>query len=632
MAPSKRVILDSEDDDSDFEETTTGGDINVGQTEDEPHDKRHETIIPQTKSTAETDSSLFARAYNQAVALMHPFDASTSSESHIPDTLPPTAGISSESLATVIPNTYPPTAGQTLEAELALSMSSSTRKSGRARTKSQKAAETIDLTTPSKALDTDSVWEVPSSQNVGAGGSAKSTRSSARGKRNRAAETTIQNDPYEFPEATPAPKSKRAKRDTQTSPLPNDVDSSPIVLLPAETPSSLRRSGRNNHDTTGALEVPTQLYVEQSELTMSQKQQYEVVNISSQNGLEVPQPTLPTQLAGFVEVVHKSSGVTVSTIPYSTPSRMDSSRQEMPSTAKSVNTSAEEDGSAGQTDNPQQSSPDVLIDMPASASAKKRGRKKAVTASLATNSSSASRAAKKRKVVYGSDDEMDELDGDYGHEDVSELPTEEPQDLKDETFTPNPELEPAVIETTSAPQEPPAKNKRGRKKKEPTLAEPVAQLDEATVEPPAVVESEEPPSKKRRGRPRKSDVTTAPAPEPLPIEPEVIEEEPAPKPLAEVSRNQQRGRKKAAVEDDEEEEEAHTPDAQEDDEVKKNKKQEQEKLEKQATAEPVVKKKEKPAASKTAADFIAATNKVQYRVGLSKKSRIAPLLKSLKKP
>ncbi|KAK3997051.1 hypothetical protein QBC44DRAFT_354957 [Cladorrhinum sp. PSN332] len=600
MATSKRVILDSEDDDSDFEVTNTGDEIG----------QRHETIIPQTTSTAETDSSLFARVYNQAVALMHPSAAGTSSESRIPDTLPPTTGLSSESLSTVIPDTFPPTAGQMPELEPSLLMPSSTRKSGRARTKTQKATEAIGLTTPRKALDTDTVWDVPSSQ---VGGSANSTRSSARGKRSRPVEATTQNDPYEFPEATPAPK-KRAKRGTQTSPVSNEVDSSPIMLVPAETPSSIRRSGRNKDG--GASDTPTQLYVAQSELTASQKQQYEVVNVSSQNGLEAPQPSLPSLSAGFAEMTHKSSGVTASTIPYTTPSRLGSSRHEMPSTAGPGDTWVEKNTSAVQTENqPQQSSPDVLTDVPASTSAKKRGRKKAAT-----------RAAKKRKVViYGSDDDVDELDGAYGDEEASGPPVEEPQDIVDETFAPEPEPE-LITETAPSPKEPPAKKKRGRKKKEGTPVEPVVQSEEPSFEPLNAAESGEPPSKKRRGRPRKSDMAKAPTPEPVlpPIEPE---------PLAEVPRTQKRGRKK--ITDEEEEEEAYKPvaevEAEEEDDVKENKKQQETKA--VVVVEPEVKKKEeKPAPAKTAADVIAATNKVQYRVGLSKRSRIAPLLKSLKKP
>ncbi|KAK4226992.1 hypothetical protein QBC38DRAFT_479015 [Podospora fimiseda] len=598
MATSKRVILDSEDDDSDFEETPNiGGDIDQTETE-----KRHETIIPQTRSTAETDSSesLFARVYNQAVDLMHPPEGENFPESRIPDTLP-----SSESLSTVIPDTFPPT-------EPSLPMPSSTRKSGRARTKTQKETETIDLRTPSKAIDTDTVWDVPSSQ---VGGSARSSRSSARAKRNRTADTTTQ-DPYEFPEGTPAPN-KRAKRGQPT----NEVDSSPIILVPTDTPSSLRLSTRSSNTSAAALDTSNQLYVAQSELTTSQIQQYEVVNVSSQNGMEAPQPSLPALPADLGEVTHKSSGATVRTIAYTTPSHFGSSRQDMPSTAGPGDASMEE-APVTLENQPEQSSPDVLTDIPTSTAAKKRGRKKAAFSSAPTNSSSAPRA-KKRKVVYGSDDDADELDGAYGDEEIPEPPVEEPQDTVDETFAPEVEAE-LMVEIAAPPPEPAAKKKRGRKKKDPTPVEPVPQLEEPSFETPVVEEAEEPPSKKRRGRPRRSEVAKAPTPE---VESEPVE----PEPLARAPRNTQRGRKKKTEEEKEEEqeEEAYKPEPGPGDDVKENKKQEMKPVE-----QPVTKTKEekKPAKEKTAADVIAATNKVQYRVGLSKRSRIAPLLKSLKKP
>lgn len=630
MAPSKRVILDSEDDDSDFEDSTGGEEP----TEEEP---RHETIISDTGtntvSTAETDPSFFQRVYNETVAAIHTSAGTTGDsganaflESLIPDTLPPTAGISSESVS-FIPDTFPPTAGQrvdTQDDEPSLSslpspsnLMAQTRKSGRAGTKTQIATDTIDLTTPRKPID--DVWDVPSSfpgaENTGAGEPAISTRST-RGKRNRTTEAA--EDPYDFPAATtPAPTRKRTKRGTQTSPLPNDADSSPIALVPTETLDSARRLGRargKNNNTAGlessALEAATKLYVAQSGLTASQKQEYIVVDISSQN---VPQPTLPTQPHGFAEI-HKSSGATVSTIPYTTPSRLGSSRHEMSSTAGPGEVSTEE--IPAQETEEQRSSPDVLSEVPVSTSAK-RGRKKAATSSSTANPSSAPRAAKKRRVVYASDDDVDELEGAYKEEAAREH--------QEQAFVP--ESEPVAVEPALALQEPPAEKKRGRKKRE-TVTGPAVQPAEPPVEP------EEPPSKKRRGRPRKSDMEIPQASEPVipPTEPEVIdaeEEEPIPVRLVEVSRNSKRGKN---TKEAEEEEEAYDPEAEE---IKENKQQEKLKVKTEKVAagpESVVKAKDERPAVKSAAAAIAATTKVQYRVGLSKRSRIAPLLKSLKKP
>jgi hypothetical protein len=219
-----------------------------------------------------------------------------------------------------------------------------------------------------------------------------------------------------------------------------------------------------------------------------------------------------------------------------------------------------------------------------------------------------------------------------------------------------------VIEYEGTPTvvlEPPQpKKKRGRKKKEPAVIEadppddcvpPVS--DELSVPAPEV-EAEEPKPKRKRGRPRKAEPTVVIEAEALPdthVEPNIqgavpadhgvdahveekqLEEAPATKAkktsrtsdepaddstvsvLSERDNNSARGGPQTKSEFPMVD--AKDTTAQENREVETPVKQ-------------VVKRDETPESGLLSSQI----GKVQYRVGLSKKSRIAPLLKSLRKP
>lgn len=226
----------------------------------------------------------------------------------------------------------------------------------------------------------------------------------------------------------------------------------------------------------------------------------------------------------------------------------------------------------------------------------------------------------------------------------------------DEPFVP-PVIEedsPAVI------QEEPPKKKRGRKKKEvkvdPVIDEGEADMtpqapEEMTVPPPDL-EAETPKPKRKRGRPRKSDTIVAPEPEVLPdANDEADKQEPVPadddadnQPLKEPEErapakrarkstdgsNHQGGDETTSVLSERDNNssigasgpKSATPALDVTDTTAKENK---------AVETPVKKdaKKEEQAKSGLSSSQVG---KVQYRVGLSKKSRIAPLLKSLRKP
>lgn len=97
------------------------------------------------------------------------------------------------------------------------------------------------------------------------------------------------------------------------------------MLVPtAEMVSSDRRSttsrGKDGGSRPGSTmaDAGASLYVAQSTLTASQKQQYKMVNLSSEAGFEVPETSLPMSFLDEGGICN-SSGTT--TIAYPTPSR-----------------------------------------------------------------------------------------------------------------------------------------------------------------------------------------------------------------------------------------------------------------------------------------------------------------------
>ncbi|KAK4040579.1 hypothetical protein C8A01DRAFT_15569 [Parachaetomium inaequale] len=675
MAP-RQEILDSEDDGSDF-----GDGPQFGETE------THETEVPQetigashtAAGTDSTDPSFFQRIYNQQ---QH---AAAGMQDVIPDTAPPGPAASTW---TDISSAPPPGGQKQPQAKGSSSLTSVTdpvpasRKAKRARQVHQsEVIDLTDITTPRKeaaASGTSDPWDVPPP-------SPRSQRTTRTyGKRQQlsleqeeALPSTMLDtqDPYAFPDATP-PTRQNTRRGTPSSSARHaPQDSSPVMMLvPTEeaassekrTRSSRKKKKEASFGGIGGMEssssladtaVPPSLYVSQSSLTASQRQEYQVVSLSSEAVPEVPDEEMSSPLAGQALGVgmgemYKSSGAT--TIAYPTPSRAASSRRRLPGVVEEGEGEGEGDGgvagaSLGYDVGYQQSSPDVLTDMTtATASRSKRSRTKVVSSAgldaseLETPAST--RRAKKRKVVREVEDEVWELDPLGRTQENNDAPQQDTQNEGeggDAAHTAQPELsvdgqasvpevETLNVEATEAPiaiPKPAPKGKRGRKKKGPKTQEPAPELEEpiqtAEAEPelaPEPSEATEPPGKRKRGRPCKSG-TAKPQPEPE-YEPSQqhtdeaqaeVETDTAPQPLSELDHNSQPSAAVATKEGG--------GDAIGD--TKEN--------ELPAAKEAAV--KEKPTEKeKPAKDVKSGALKVQYRVGLSKRSRIAPLLKCLKKP
>ncbi|KAK0741656.1 hypothetical protein B0T21DRAFT_345550 [Apiosordaria backusii] len=618
MAP--REILDSEDDGDDFDDQDYGDTLipiagAAPEAEDAPEPQAAAAPPPPdainnvtNTSTLSTDPSFFERVY--------------------------------EAQYTACVEEAPPTVSDDITTQLAL-MPPSTRKSGRARAPTQKQSENndvVDLTTPRKTAE-DSVWDFPGSSlpptaDPGPAAASSSARSTRSARKRTQVSNTQDEDPYAFPASTPARSSKRTRRSLSAT-----AESSPVALVPNAT---------------------SQMYVAQSELTPSQKEQYATVSLppSSTGEAGVPQPTLPLQLEGTE--VHKSSGMTVTTIAYTTPSRIgSSSRGEVPST-----------GGENVTPAGYQSSPDVLNDMapPSTSSNKRKARVK--TDMDPPTSTASGRKTKKRRTIQDDDDNDGDFRAENDHSHVSE-------EISTELVPP-----PEPLPEPEQQAEPQPKKKRGRKKKEPVPQpeEPVPEVElrevyqpDVSVSPPEgqiapvpdmfepepapeTVEPvpepepvpEEPPTKKRRGRPRKSDTVAQPQPAVIDVEEEPVEQ--VKEPLAELPTNSQpkgkktpaakgkggKKKKEVVVDSDEDEE---NDDGKEWSEKQEQEDQEEEPVEAKKAAKEVIAeakvemkvevkkvKDEKPTAGAT------PIKPAGYRVGLSKRSRIAPLLKSLKKP
>jgi hypothetical protein len=232
---------------------------------------------------------------------------------------------------------------------------------------------------------------------------------------------------------------------------------------------------------------------------------------------------------------------------------------------------------------------------------------------------------------------------------------------EEEVQAPAPDTQPSHVDATNVPTETPkpaAKGKRGRKKKgaksqdvfetpeeavdritnllgdiqnhfsavsnEPAPAEPDPQPARQLAE-----EVPEPPSKRKRGRPRKFE-TAKPQTEPMQQEPPKqqpvgqvqppAEADATAQPLSELSRNSQPDDPTEGAEKGDEG--ANTANKENNSPVK----------DVEVSEEPKGKEKQKEEGKQAVKDVKPGVQKMQYRVGLSKRSRIAPLLKSLKKP
>ncbi|KAI3341352.1 hypothetical protein F4824DRAFT_448636 [Ustulina deusta] len=430
-----------------------------------------------------------------------------------------------------------------------------------------------------------------------------------------------------------------------------------------------------SHD-DATLPDATKFYIAQSNLTTMQKLEYQKVNMSrSYGGLP---GSFPNQ---------KSSGVT--TIAYSTPSGYSSipplpgeeplARPASPQRNEIINISSSPDIVDSGFDLPNERVPvaNMEIEIPAPSQGcespvmpqsrtpvskgKKRARQIVEEDELclydtrdpdgidAPRESYKSRATKRRSVVAKGfvdvENNMDTL------EDISNEPM---------VSTQSPPKFPAsaLLDTDPFEPEPEAlPRKRGRKKKQPATESPPAQLEinedshlnqgPASPNKAATLEPSPAKPKKKRGRPRKSEFSKA-AEEPLPEPPIVDEHLTTDLPQndnnsdqsATAIRKQKDDKQKTKVKKSNATKEDEGPESEENrlpfTEVDNNLSTPSKSV---STKEPPTKAKTEPGDDKSAPKtplkenpkLGASQSKVTYRVGLSRRSRIAPLLKSIKK-
>ena len=697
MAP-RREILDSEDEGSDFspvKDTIGEGLVQIdGDALDQPRVEAHDAAATNASSLKSTDPSFFRRIYEEQRAVA----AGKSNECPAPA---PEADMSVVGSSSQIKNfssltsiTDPSTANQ------------KTKKKDSAAGKDVIDLTLTQVTTPRKEAVSGEVdpWDVPSSPLPAIEGSraVSKTKSASKvaktyGKRKRASQQSTSSqagpDPYDFPstaDPSPARTTKKTKRGMQ-SPLPTlSEDSSPVMLVPqTEDGGSGRRASRRKRESPRSLGsssvVPdTGLYIAPSALTASQKQQYQLIAMSSDPGQDTLEPALPVLEVGEQQL-QKSSMAT--TIAYSTPSRFASSGMgSLPSTA------GPELPSVPVAEHEPSSSPDVISE---EARKSKRGRQQEPP--LETRSARKKRATRyQSSQLDGTEDggcvdatmDLDAAQATRGQE-LMGLPIEDdvpqPEDSLNQGYDehrpgsagqtnaaaaaadqdPDYNVAPLKEEKPEAPT-PAPKKKRGRKKKEPVIEDDVdvslLEENQVPVSDVLLAEDSEPPAKKKRGRPRKStlppepdtpatklvddsSIETPPPPtstaktgrrgrkkeeavksaEYVVEEEEKVEDEPAPA-LAEISQNSRpssaRDRVINASDDDDDDYDGGT--------------KENDSATKVVVAPPkresVEEKKEvKKATTAPAVASQASATKVQYRVGLSRKSRIAPLLKIMRK-
>jgi hypothetical protein len=707
MAP-RMEILDSEDEGSEFSPVKAAfngspSHINSDALEAEnpvqPRAKPQEDTAITASSLKSTDPSFFQRVYKEqraaAAAASNISYPGSAPEADMSLSQPPLQPKGSSSLT---PITDPGTA---------------TRKSKRSKDAPKK--DVIDLTltqvtTPRKEVASREVdpWDVPSSPET----KLASHELKTYGRRKRTNQQSKSSQPgpnlYDFPStADPSPAQATQRMRGMQSPLPTlGAYSSPVMLIPQteENASSGRKSSRKKRSSSRSMGfdslIPdTGLYIAPSALTASQKQQYEVVALSSDPRQDTLEPALPVLPTGDLQL-QKSSMAT--TIAYSTPSRFASSgkRTEIPSTADPnalpstadldalPSTARPEVSPAPAPEHEPSSSPDVISEEPRRVKRgppqepplETRSAKKRKSAEYQHNQPNIEdgnhtvsddtpgiRRGLRRKGVQQlkEDDKLQPSPLDHSIDD--HLPDLSPQENVS-AFDPDADRDfnlapPDNNEKLDGPTQAP-KKRRGRGKKEPVPTEDaeksIQEDDPVAVSEAAIAEDAEPPTKKRRGRPRKSTVpepdppvesrndvdTETPAPpvstakqkrrgrkkneeahksaEHVPEEEEQVEPEPEPIPaLAELSQNSRPSSvPKSVINASDDDDDGY------DDDIKEN-----ELAKKPATTPPKVETVEEKKEVKKAVSLSnqAAPPKVPYRVGLSKKSRIAPLLKSIRK-
>ncbi|KAL1880005.1 hypothetical protein VTK73DRAFT_6395 [Phialemonium thermophilum] len=422
--------------------------------------------------------------------------------------------------------------------------------------------------------------------------------------------------------------------------IPDTEKIPPLSQIPHDSSKHRTFSGKE----TGIGSTTSSLYIVQSALTASQRQTYQYINPSSEAESENSASRLPVSDGKKIESVHDSSGTT--TIAYTTPSRYASSglcpQARNIGTASSVDARRRSQRADGWCPT---SSPDIVA-----------GPYHHLTRDCTQQESPTSR----RTVSdTGPADQLSESLGDISGKADESGGTMPLCDINRDPRWGVPERD--VLDRVSeakdlgsAPVGHPPKvagaTKRGRKKEE---TEPVpTREDEASLCgvghipvcecPVKNIEREEKP-KKKRGRPRKSTTTPQVEQQPASSVRKLEKEEEGPHRNQQTGKREQSEVKDAPVVADDNTFGSSDPGggqggcyADRDDHSQRD--QYLEPLREEASTHGLMSEKgtdesRKPAGQKDCSGQVptATVGKVQYRVGLSRKSRIAPLLKSLRK-
>ncbi|TRX92835.1 hypothetical protein FHL15_006241 [Xylaria flabelliformis] len=517
--------------------------------------------------------------------------------------------------------------------------------------------DTSNFTTPRKSMG--QVWDIPSSpEDAAAPRSTKSTTSrenlydKIKRRRSRLVSSPAPAEMSEAEEATPKPPLEDHGADYPQEKSPK-MDLPPMLAA--------KRNKVSHHDAT--LADTTKFYIAQSNLTTMQKLEYQRINLSV-NGYGGLPGSLPN---------YKSSATT---IPYSTPAGCSPvpplpweeppAQPSSPQRNVAINLSSSPDVIGNGFDLANEGSPAAALETETPKSNRNRESPRAQGRTPATK-------GKKRAARDVEEDELSRDDiWDPNHIDVPQesykpRPSKRRaaraagfSDVGNKTDTLEYIPDEALIDTQippdlPAPSEPQLEvqpKKRGRKKKQPTTENLVTETDtneelntdQNLVEPQKPAEPEPSPEKpkKRRGRPRKSEPSKAieeTTPEaPMADEPPITEPPQKDDGPDSVSRKQansesntKRKRSKAKKEvEDTESEDDRPPLGEVDSNLRSPSKSVSAKEETPARGSseeksaPKAQAKEKPKSS-------ASQSKPTYRVGLSKRSRIAPLLKIIRK-
>ncbi|EGS23596.1 uncharacterized protein CTHT_0002910 [Thermochaetoides thermophila DSM 1495] len=614
-----REILDSDDEGSVFGDS----DYNCEQTldmlpdtQDASYEANHEVVLASHAATESTDPSFFQRVYDAQYAAV----AGQPDESGlIPDTLPGKDWVS------VGTDTGPATA------------TTSQRKRRRGRIQE---TDVVDLTspTPLEKNNNSDVWDVPNSAPR-----QRNKRTYGRQRDTESDELAPTQDPFAVPEETPRLKRTRVRRGEVAT-----QSSSPVMLVPSNTAEGGADSSSVN------TEAGPSLYIPQSELAASQKQECQVVSLSPAEGSEVVSDTFAHQhqpTSSEIEEVattalYKSSGMT--TIAYPTPSRVKSSlrRREGQMEAQISGWGVYE---------PPQSSPDVLADLTSTENPKaKRTKAKVVSSTVEEKETPPSiRLPKKRRVVQDEDEgygDWQQVTSMEQHINDQALSEEVPEGGADEQFGDQsvapPALESPEIATKQlSPPVESAPKKRGRPRKR-KFEEDMTPAQKEPAPVPTEPEAPVPPAKRKRGRLRKSEVKPT---DDMPAQPAVETEADAigsnPETLTEVQVNPQPVMAQPTEDSRHKEETADSSESKENNgngpskpaTAKDSMPAKRNVDEYEETPIPKEEDMEDGGSKEAATPAIVLPKlnlgmKAQYRVGLSKKSKIAPLLKSLKRP